>query len=317
MPLKDNILSELEKSREADLSGQVLAETFGVSRNAVWKAINALKRDGYDILSSTNRGYRLSPDCDRLSAEKITSLLDDKSVSVVVRETVGSTNDEAKKLLSQNGGGNFLVLAEEQTSGRGRQGKQFFSPKSTGLYMTLAMSRKIPLSDAVGITSYAAVCVAKAINNVTGREALIKWVNDVFLDGKKICGILTEAVSDFESGMVSAFVIGVGINLRPADVPENLRNIVGFLDCRENVKNTLAAAVANLLLYYKPGNSDYIEDYKKLSFVLGKNITYTLNGETKIGEAVDIDKSGGLVVKSAAGTLETLKSGEISVRVNR
>jgi len=325
MSLKNKILVDLENCREADLSGQALAEKYKVSRNAVWKAISALKRDGYDILSSTNRGYRLSPDCDRLSAEKIASLLDDKTISVKVFDTVGSTNDEAKKLLSQNPGGNFFVLAEEQTGGRGRQGKQFFSPKGSGLYMTLALSRKIPLAEALGITAYAAVCVVKAIKQITGRDTQIKWVNDIFLDDKKICGILTEAVSDFESGTVSAVVVGIGINIRRADVPENLKDIVGFLSCynsvchnsvcHNSVKNSLAAAVANALSRYEPGNSDYLSDYKKLSYVLGKEITYTVNNVPFSGRAVDFDKDGGLVVRTAAGTIETLKSGEISVRV--
>lgn len=317
MSLKNSILIELENSRDADISGQVLAEEFGVSRNAVWKAISALKAEGYEIYSSTNKGYRLSPDCDRLSGNQIKELLGDADMPVYVFDALDSTNNEAKRRLAQNHAERFLVAAEEQTQGRGRRGREFFSPKNTGLYMTLVTTPKIQFEDALGITSYAALCVVNAIKKLTGKDAQIKWVNDVFLDGKKICGILTEAVSDFESGTVGAVLIGIGINLRQNDVPDDLKDIVGFLDCGGIIKNQLAAQIVNGLLQYEAGNMDYIEEYKKRSLVLGRDIAYYKNNVRFTGRAVDIDESGGLVVSLPEGSTETLKSGEISIQIEK
>lgn len=310
MTLKDNILAELELQRGGAVSGQALAERFGVSRNAVWKAVNALRQEGYEISSTTNRGYSLSPDCDRLSTSAISGLLEDKSLPVYVFDSIDSTNNECKRRIAQ-GEERFLVLSEEQTGGRGRSGKSFFSPKGTGLYMSLVIKADMGLENAVGITSYAAVCVARTIKKLTGRDCGIKWVNDVYLDGKKVCGILTEAVASFESGTVASVVVGIGVNLHASCVPEGLEHIVGFLDCGA-VKNELAAGIANGLLSYCAGDRSYMADYKRLSVVLGRHVSYVINGQARQGIAVDIDDQGGLAVNTGSG-VDILRGGEISL----
>jgi BirA family biotin operon repressor/biotin-[acetyl-CoA-carboxylase] ligase len=310
MTLKDSILSALESERGSALSGQELAERFGVSRNAVWKAVQTLRREGYDISSATNKGYCLSPDSDVLGAGAVSALLTDKTLPVYVFDSIDSTNNECKRRIAQ-GQERFLVLSDEQTNGRGRSGKAFFSPKGTGLYMSLAMKADMGFESAVGITAYAAVCVAKAVRTLTGLDCGIKWVNDVYLDGKKVCGILTEAVAGFESGLVENIVVGIGINLRPAAVPEGLENIVGFLNCGA-VKNALSAAITNALLEYRGDDKSYMADYKRLSVVLGRQVSYVSMGEKRFGVAVDIDDGGGLVVETSEGR-ETLRGGEISL----
>lgn len=314
MSLKDEILTELENSRDTDISGQMLAEKFGLSRNAVWKAIQALKKEGYMINSTTNKGYRLSPACDKLSAGKIRFSLEEGMLPVYIFETLDSSNNEAKRILAQNGAERFLIAAEEQTGGRGRRGRQFYSPKNTGLYMTLVVAPKIQLENALGITAYAAVCVTRAIKKLTGKETQIKWVNDIYLSGRKICGILTEAVSDFESGTVGTVLVGIGINLTPCTVPDELKGIVGFLEGGDAIKNQLAAEITNELLRYGAGNRGFIDEYKRHSMILGKDIIYYKSGIEFYGRAVDIDERGGLVVVSAEGLTETLRSGEITVR---
>lgn len=316
MSLKELVLTELEASRDQYLSGQELADRFGVSRCAVWKAINILRESGYDIDSNTRRGYRLSPECDRLAAESIRLALNDKSLPVYVLQTVDSTNSEAKRILSQQAEKCFLVVAEEQIAGRGRLGRRFYSPKGAGLYMTLVMSPDAAADDVVGITSFAAVCTVDAIRELTGKSPRIKWVNDLYLDGKKITGILTEAVSDVETGIVSHVLIGIGIDLRPCDsLPEDLHDVVGNLGCPTGVRNPLAAGIANRLLTFGQGMAEVMNRYRTYSMVLGKDVLYVKNGQEGYGRAVDINDRGALVVRKDDGTLELLQSGEISLRV--
>ena len=179
--------------------------------------------------------------------------------------------------------------------------------------MSLVLRPDSDFEEAVNITSYAAVCIVRTIRELAGKCCGIKWVNDVFLDGRKICGILTEAVADFESGTVTAIIVGIGINLRPSAVPEELSGIVGFLDCGMAIKNRLVAGICDGLLHFDGRDTEYMEDYRKYSVVLGKRVTYVRDGERKSGLAADIDGRGGLVVRFSDGTSETLRSGEISL----
>ena len=168
------------------------------------------------------------------------------------------------------------------------------------------------MTSAVGITSYAAVCVVEAIKELTGTDTKIKWVNDIYLDGKKLCGILTEAVSDFETGTVSNIIIGIGINLKTATLPDSLKDKVGFLEYDLPIKNELISLIVKKLLKYDEERNSFIERYKKYSLVLGKDIKYTKNNTDFYGTALDIDKDGGLNVKSG-NSMTVLKSGEISL----
>lgn len=316
MSLKELVLTELEASRDQYLSGQELADRFGVSRCAVWKAVNTLRESGYDVDSNTRRGYRLAPGCDRLSVDSIRAALTDKSMPVYVLQSVDSTNSEAKRILSQPAAKRFLVVAEEQTAGRGRLGRGFYSPKGAGLYMTLVMSPDAAADDVVGMTSFAAVCTVEAIRELTGKSPQIKWVNDLYLDGKKITGILTEAVSDVETGMVSHVLIGIGVDLRPCDsLPDELNAVVGNLDCHTGIRNPLAAGIANRLLTFGQGMTEAMNRYRECSMVLGKDVLYLKNGREGHGRAVDINDRGALVVQKDDGTFELLQSGEISLRV--
>lgn len=308
MTLKDSILACLAEKPGQAVSGQDMAEKFGISRNAVWKSIVQLRQEGYEIRSATNRGYALA-DSGRLCEALIRAYMGG-AAPVYGFDSIDSTNTEAKRRILAGESG-FLVLAERQTAGRGRRGRSFFSPAGSGLYMSAALSVDIPLEQAVNVTSYAAVCVRRAIKEITGLECGIKWVNDLYLDGKKVCGILTEAVTDFESGSVAGVVVGIGVNLTESAVPEELRSIVGFLGC-EGVKNRLAAAIAQQLFRFDGEDRSYMADYRAYSAVLGREVSYTVSGEKRRGVAADIDDAGGLVVETAAGR-DILRSGEISL----
>ena len=312
MSLKEYVLCRLQRESGEYISGQELAESSGKSRAAVWKAVKALKKEGYDISAVTNRGYALTENNDLISESRIAATMK-HSVRVYYYPEIDSTNTQAKRLIDGGETQAFLVTADRQTAGRGRQGKSFYSPAYTGIYMTLAVHPNTRLQNAVTATTAAAVAVCRAIERLTDAKPQIKWVNDVYCENRKICGILTEAISDFELGIVTSIVVGIGININTADFPENVEN-AGALNV--GVKRAeLIGAVADELLDIIFGDySDFIEYYRNHSMILNKNINYIEKGKVTPAVAVAIDETGGLVVKNADGELKTLRSGEISIR---
>lgn len=316
--LKQQLLFELESHRESAVSGQMIAEKFGVSRSAVWKAVNALKEEGYNILSSTNRGYRLSDDSDLISAEGIKSCLkkEYRELPIFCFNSLDSTNEEAKRRLASGVKSDFLVAAKEQTAGKGRNGRSFYSPK-TGAYLTLVVHPKADLADTVCITSAAAVAVVKAIEELTDLKPQIKWVNDILINKRKAAGILTEAVTGFEEGIVTSVLVGIGLNVHKGDFPDDIKNKVSFIDEKNISKNQLTAKICENLLTLSKNLNDksFFDVYREHSAVLNKNITYVKNGKKIFATAVDIDNTGALKVIKKDGTEETLKNGEISVKL--
>ena len=217
MSSKSNILQILEKNRGTYVSGEELAQQLQISRSAIWKAISELKKEGYQIISVTNKGYCLSDATDVISAEGIGPYLTNGSQDMIhVFKTVDSTNLVAKKMALEQAPHGTVVLAEEQTAGRGRMGRSFHSPAGSGIYMSFILRPNLTSNDAVLITTAASVAVARAIEEVTHIHTGIKWVNDVYMNGKKICGILTEALTDFESGGIESIILGIGINFSTA-----------------------------------------------------------------------------------------------------
>jgi len=319
MALSDKILAALEQSRGTPLSGQALAERFGVSRGAVWKGVNALKSQGYAIASATNRGYTLAAACDKLSAAGVRAFLPPAlaGVPVFVYESVDSTNSEARRLRAGGQTGSFIVLAEQQTAGRGRRGRIFCSPAG-GLYLSVALACEAGIAEALPVTAYAAVSAVEAVREVCGVETGIKWVNDLYKNGRKVGGILTEAAADFESGTVTSLIVGVGLNLRApeiADFPPELAEIAGALGCGEEaVKNRLGAALAARLLAYTPGSTAHMAHYRAYSLVLGRAVAFEQGGQRFTGTAVRIGDDGALYVRTENGET-ALRSGEISLRL--
>ncbi|MBQ1546367.1 MAG: biotin--[Clostridia bacterium] len=314
--LKDKIIHQLEISDDY-ISGETLAKQFGVSRAAIWKAVKSLKNDGCTIDSVPNRGYRLVRQSDSLNSDIIKENMNKRarSLALTVLETVDSTNNEAKRMLAGGFDGNALIIANEQTGGRGRLGRSFYSPKNTGIYMTFLLRSSLALSDAVTVTTAAAVAVARAVEAVTGINVQIKWVNDVYANGKKVCGILTEAVSDFETGIAKSIIIGIGINITTEHFPDGVS--ASSLGTTAPVRNQVIAAVANeLTAIYDalPDHSAFIEYYRNHSNIIGKEIDFYISNEKHTGKAVDIDEDGGLVVKLPDGGMTVLSSGEVSVR---
>lgn len=315
--LKEELLYALEQHRGEAVSGQALADAFGVSRAAVWKAAQALKQEGHILEAVTNGGYRLLSD--RLSQEGVLAHWDTKAPVVVFQETA-STNGEAMRLGAQGAPHGTLVLAEHQTAGRGRLGKSFFSPQGAGLYMSLLLKPKAlyPLK----ITVAAAVAVCRVLERYASTPPEIKWVNDVYLDGKKAVGILTEAFMDLESFQSQTVVLGIGINLTPPEegYPEELQPIISCLFPNGALPATfsrcrLAGEVARevLDLCTQLENPELMEEYRARSFLLGQPVRFWEKGVPVDGTAVGINDQGNLLVKTSSG-LQVLQAGEVSVR---
>lgn len=324
MSVREEVKKLLEANRDKSLSGQEIAEQIGVTRAAVWKAVNTLKQEGYRIEAVNNRGYRLLEESDILSPEGIKLELDEKyrNYKIDVYKTIDSTNQEVKRQALEGAGQGLVVLAEQQTMGKGRRGRSFYSPAGTGIYMSVLFRPSPEQSkDVVLVTTAASVAICRAIRKVLNEEPEIKWVNDIYFRGKKVCGILTEAVSDFESGQIDTVVVGIGINYHvPEDgFPEEIRGIAGSVCTDENMipRNSLVAAVLNELfaIYEKLSEREYMEDYRRWSNVIGKDVRFTSGDGWMDAKALDIDDNGGLLVQLDNGEKKTLRTGEITLRV--
>lgn len=321
MSTKDKVLALLEHNKEKIYSGQLIATQLGVSRTSVWKAIQSLRAEGYLIESGTNNGYRLSSQSDVLNQEQIQSKLD-HDMTVITYASIGSTNSEAKRLLETQLSGNFLVVSDEQTAGRGRHGRFFYSPEKTGLYMSLALQHISSEVDAALLTTAAAVAVCQSIEHMTSLSPKIKWVNDIFLNGRKICGILTEGIMNFETQSVESIILGIGINISVdrEQLPDDLKNKVGGLSNHSsgtiNRNDLTVSIIDNFLAIYQDINSrEFLEDYRERCFVLGKTITFKQKQEQIRAIAEGIDDDGGLIVRLQDGSYKTLSYGEISIQM--
>lgn len=321
MDNKKVILNILEE-KEDFVSGSELAELIGVTRTAVWKAVKSLRNDGYEILSVTNKGYRLGKDCDVLNEENIKKgmgAIADKFTFELL-SSCSSTNTYLKSKaegLPQW----HTVISETQTSGRGRLGRSFFSPEKNGLYLSVLLRPKLFADDATLITTAAAVAVCRALAELTGERAEIKWVNDVFMHGKKVCGILTEASFDMETGMVDYAVLGIGINvIKSEKIPKELIDIVGaaFNKREYNLRNKLAAAVLRNFydIYSDFPLKSFVKEYRELNFLIGREVSVLRGEKSELALVTGIDDNCKLRVKYRDGKEETLSSGEVSVKLN-
>lgn len=317
MSTKDEVLAILEQKKTTNISGQKIAEVLRVSRTAVWKAINTLKEEGYQIHSTKSMGYRLLESSDSLNTAAIQPLLRNK-LNVETYQTIDSTNAEAKRRLNDNPNEDFLVLSEQQEAGRGRLGREFYSPSRNGIYMSLGLHELSPNNDATLITTAAAVAVCRAIEELTPLKPQIKWVNDIFISDKKVCGILTEGILNLESQTIQSIILGIGINvIEDEQLPEELQSIVGalFKDESPISRNTLAASVINHFydVYETMGTRAFLEDYRARCFILGKPISFTKNHQLYKGFATGIDDTGALEIRLDDQTYTKISYGEISV----
>ena len=355
---KERVLAALQNDGGV-VSGERLAALCGVSRAAVWKAVHALKAEGCPVRAAGNKGYALDPSADLLTAECVTRLFDERRQrsalgaaaapapsSITVFQEIDSTNSYARRLIAGSGAltcadgtltpqgaelHRSAYIANAQTAGRGRLGRAFDSPKGSGLYFTLVYCPAGAAGGPQRWTTGAAVAVCRTIAALFGVECGIKWVNDIFLDGKKICGILSEGASSLESGTIEAIVTGIGINVRPPAggfAPE-LRQIAGALTEKTPPacppRSLIAAELLFQLLnvYDNESFAHTLAEYKRRSIILGKQIlVFPLAGAAGgeqvpfEAEALDIDEEARLIVKTARGQM-VLNSGEVRIRATQ
>jgi len=316
----DDVLAVLTQA-DAPVSGERLARKLGVSRNSVWKAIEQLRREGYAIEAATNRGYSLIEAPDRISVAGIRQWLVPGGIGgrMELHRTLDSTNTRAKAIAATGAPHGYLVIAESQTGGKGRMGRAFFSPEHSGVYITYILRPDMLAEQAVMITSMAAVAVARAIETVADVQVGIKWVNDLYINGRKVCGILCEASMGFESGQLEYAVLGIGVNVAAMAFPEELSAIATSIEneCGRPVsRNRLIAEISNQLnaLYGQLNSLEFMAESRKRSIVIGRNVQVVRGGQSFPAKALDIDDRGCLVIQTGEG-VSRVNSGEVSLKL--
>ena len=242
-----------------------------------------------------------------------------KTVTVEIRDSVSSTNTVLKELAEQGAPEGTVLIAKEQSAGKGRLGRSFFSPRGTGLYMSILLRPKFSAEESLSITTAAAVAVAGAVEEVTGRPAKIKWVNDVYLDGYKICGILTEASADFETGGLHYAVLGIGVNLQAPEggFSEEIREIAGalFKTVLPEAQEMLAAGILNrfFAFYSDLTARSFLQEYRERSLLTGTQIHFLYGNESFTGKVIGIDDDFRLMVELEDGSKKTFSAGEVDI----
>ena len=320
--MRPDILSYLEAHRGEFVSGQKLSEELGITRTAVWKHICALRDKGYTIVSYTKRGYCLTEvpelmEIDRLMDEVKTEYM---GKNIIYHERVDSTTTLAKPLAAEGAGSGTVVMAEEQTGGRGRLERSFFSPYAKGLWFSLILRPPFPPAEVAKMTLLAAVALTRVFRIEGLANCVIKWPNDILVDGKKLVGILTELNASMEQ--VDYMILGMGINtsFTEEELPEELRGIATSfrmegIDVNRN--DLWMAVVEELEAYYEKavneGFASILEEWKTLSATLGADVEVLLPKGLLAGKAVDIDTDGNLLLATADG-VERIVAGDVRVR---
>jgi len=326
MSSREAVLSLL-RGEEGFLSGQELSRRLGLTRAAVWKAVDALRREGYEIEARTGLGYRLSAAPDALTEAEIRSFLGPtRLVGRELRcfEELDSTNNYLKTLPEAPDG--LAVTADSQTAGRGRMDRSFQSPKGQGIYLSVLLRPRLSPDRLPPVTALAGVAVCAAVERVCGVRPGLKWPNDPVLNGKKLCGILTELSLEAETGRVQSLVLGIGVNVGQGEedfspevreVATSLRQVLGRPVSRPQLAAALLEELDRAYAALLAGDlSAYLAAYRSRCVNLGKTVQLIPfgGGERETAQAVDIDGEFGLVVRGADGKERAVRSGEVSVR---
>lgn len=321
LEMKEKILALLKASSDY-VSGQDICNQLGVSRTAVWKNIKTLKQEGYEIDSVNNRGYRLLSEPDIMDEMRIREHMHTKWMgnTIIYLPETDSTNTQAKRLGEEGAEHGTLVVTQCQTAGRGRRGRSWESPVGN-IYFTFLLRPEVEVSRASMITLVSALALVKAIEKVTGLKTQIKWPNDVVVNGKKLCGILTESSTDLE--YINYVVVGIGINVNQTSFPPEIMDKASslFLELGHSVNRgaVLGEFLNQFELYYEifiqtEDMSELVNIYNEMLVNSGREVKIIEKGQERILKAIGIDQNGGLIVENADGKRESIISGEVSVR---
>ena len=342
MTTKDKVLEILSQNHNQSVSGEKIASFSGVSRAAIWKAIKTLREEGCKIEGTTNGGYILQGPADVFSKDMLIKYLaedypDFAKGNIECFKNIDSTNTYAKKILSEcgalrlaNGGlspagkkyNNSIIVAESQTAGRGRLGRTFVSPSKTGIYLSVIYAPEGGITEPAKLTAFSAVAVKRVIKKLYKIDAKIKWINDIYINGKKVCGILTEGFTNFETGSIESAVIGIGINISDNQNIFNANKSAGSITGKKTDENItrcqLAALVAGeTLKIFDEDTASVMKEYRNSSFLIGDKVqVHPIIGDDKaayFAQVIDIDDKAGLVVQLEDGSRKTLNSGEVSL----
>ena len=322
---KQAILALLGRNRGTYLSGEAMSRELGVSRAAVWKAIESLRQEGYEISSAPNRGYRLESAPDKLSAGVVAGLLAPDILvgrEVVVLDTVDSTNNEIKRRAASSPEG-LAVLAVEQTGGRGRRGRSFQSLPGKGMYLSALLKPRLPLDQVTQLTAWVAVAVCDGVEEACGLRPGIKWTNDLILNGKKLCGILTELELEGETGDLGYLVPGIGVNVSQtaedfgpelAEVATSLERETGNAVSIARLAACVLTALDRMYHSFPQEKERYLRQYRADCVTLGRPVRLIRPNGAEDAFALDVDDDFALRVRYPDGREAAVSSGEVSVR---
>jgi BirA family biotin operon repressor/biotin-[acetyl-CoA-carboxylase] ligase len=322
--MKGKILKLLKDSGSEFVSGEKLSEILGVSRAAIWKYINIIKEDGYEIEAISRKGYRIISTPDILTFEEIKNFLNTEYIgkNIIYYDSIGSTNSKAKELAEVGQEHGTVIVSEEQTLGRGRLGRNWVSPKHKGIWMSIILRPNIITENISQITLLGAAAVHKAIMKM-GIETSIKWPNDIVLNSKKICGILTEMSGEVDHINYLVMGIGINVNLKKEDLPEDLKDIATSLALESGKYIDRKLLLAHVLNIFEELYSEFVEKgsiketidiCRENSMLIGQEIQLVNRGKITIAKAIDISEQGELVIENCNGIIEYIVSGEVSVR---
>lgn len=319
--MKNKILLLL-KSNDRYISGEELSKMLGITRSAIWKYIKSLRAEGYVINSVTNRGYKLKDSSNAINEIELSENLKTKWLGkkIIYISNVDSTSSEIKRISVNNPPIGTTVVAEEQSGGKGRLGRNWTSPKGSGLWFSFILRPNIVPSQIAGITLAVGLGVCKAIRNYTGLDAKIKWPNDVIINNKKLCGILTEMTA--EADKINYAVVGIGINVNIESFPEDIKHKATslFMEMGRNVdrvelfKNVLFEVENYIDSYLLKLDTEILDEYKELCATLGRNVEVIRGNQRLIGKAIDIGSTGDLVIETETGQKVLVNSGEVTVQ---
>lgn len=316
--VKEKIISLLKNTPDY-FSGEDLSRELGISRAAVWKNIQELRRQGYRIEAATNVGYRLAAVPDRLLASEIQAGLKTKMIgrTIFCHETLGSTMEEAFLLANNGAIEGTVVCAESQTKGRGRMGRNWVSPKGKGIYFSVILRPRLPVTEVAKMTLLAAVAVCDALRKVSGLDIRIKWPNDLLVGSRKLVGILTELNAEVDQ--VKVLVIGIGVNVTAVrkDLPDGATSLK--LESRKDLSlvGVTQEMLRSLESYYfmmsAEGFAGIFKRWRELSAVLGEKVVIADSSRRWDGLAVDLAEDGGILIQDASGKVKKYMSGDISI----
>ncbi|GHU81744.1 bifunctional ligase/repressor BirA [Clostridia bacterium] len=319
--MKYQILDIIKNAGEY-VSGEELSRILGITRSAIWKNIGLLRDEGYVIDSVTNKGYRLQSTADALNESEIEKVLNTHTIGqkIIYFSSIDSTNAEVKRIAVKGAEHGTVVIAGEQTLGKGRFGREWSSPKGTGIWLSVLLRTDMSPANISGITLAAGLGICKAIRSLTGCNAQIKWPNDIIIGNKKICGILTEMTA--EADRINYAVLGVGINVNTAEFPVEIEHKATSLMLATGRKvprlNLLSEILQQLEIeldeYLLNPQNDLISQYRRLCATIGREVAVSRNNTNLQGKAVNIDNNGELVVKLADGKQISVSSGEVTVQ---